>query len=165
MWTRGRIAVLLLSTAIAVAISGCGGSGSSDTEASSKAEASGKAVIQLNPVPGIGLVLANSSGKTLYRSTHDIRQNGLTACNGACAETWQPELTAGVPNAGPGGIEAVKLGTMKRKDGSTQATYDGWPLYTYAREGPRESKGVGVITGAGTWFALRGAVAEPVEER
>jgi predicted lipoprotein with Yx(FWY)xxD motif len=33
------------------------------------------------------------------------------------------------PAAGPG--VTGKLGTIKRSDGATQATYDGHPLYTY----------------------------------
>jgi len=164
MWKHGRRAFLLLIAAMAVAISGCGGSDSSDTEASDKAEASGKAVIQLSPIPGLGRVVTNSSGKTLYRSSHDLKGNGLTTCNGACAEIWQPELSSGKPTAGPGGLEAAKLGTITREDGSTQATYDGWPLYTYTREGPREFQGMGLISGGMSWYVLRNANAESIEE-
>jgi Secreted repeat of unknown function len=48
-------------------------------------------------------------------------------CNGTCAGYWPP--VTGTPAAGPG--VTGKLGTIKRSDGATQATYDGHPLYTY----------------------------------
>ena len=38
----------------------------------------------------------------------------------------------GTPSAGPG--VTGKLGTIKRSDGATQATYDGHPLYTYVAD-------------------------------
>jgi predicted lipoprotein with Yx(FWY)xxD motif len=71
-------------------------------------------------------------------------------------------LTTANPVAGPG-IESVKLSTFKRRDGSTQATYDGWPLYTYTREGPEESQGAGMLSRGGTWYALAGAKAVSIE--
>jgi predicted lipoprotein with Yx(FWY)xxD motif len=108
--------------------------------------------------------LVNGSGKTLYRSTYDLKWDTVTHCNGACAKIWRPELTTAKPVAGPG-VEAPKLDTLRRRDGSLQATYDGWPLYSYTREGPRESQGVNLLSGGQTWYALEGAKAVSVEEK
>ena len=46
---------------------------------------------------------------------------------------WPP--STGAPTAGPG--VTGKLGTIKRSDGSLQATYDGHPLYTYIGDSAR----------------------------
>jgi Secreted repeat of unknown function len=48
-------------------------------------------------------------------------------CNGTCAGYWPP--ATGTPAAGPG--VTGKLSTIKRSDGTTQAVYNGHPLYTY----------------------------------
>ncbi|HEX5608667.1 MAG TPA: hypothetical protein VFX45_01085 [Solirubrobacterales bacterium] len=140
-----------------MALAGCGGDSSDETSDSNVA------VIQLEPVPGVGKVLVNADGKTLYRSTYDLKWDTVTHCNGGCTKIWKPELTATKPDPGPG-IEAFKLGTLKRKDGTLQATYDGWPLYSYSREGPRESKGLALLSAGQTWYALEGAKAVSVEK-
>ena len=62
-----------------------------------------------------------------------------SVCYGDCATYWPP--VPGNMSAGPG--VTGKIGTITRTDGTTQATYDGHPLYTYigdhvARPGRRE---------------------------
>ncbi len=70
-------------------------------------------------------VLTSAKGFTLYWFAPDTPSK--SNCNGGCAAYWPP-LT-GTPAAGPG--VPGKLGTIKRSDGTTQATYNGHPLYTY----------------------------------
>ncbi len=48
-------------------------------------------------------------------------------------DTWPPLLTTGAPTAGSG-VTASMLGTTKRTDGTTQVTYNGWPLYYYVSD-------------------------------
>jgi predicted lipoprotein with Yx(FWY)xxD motif len=48
-------------------------------------------------------------------------------CNGTCAHYWPPVPG---PVAAAAGVTG-RLGTIKRSDGSAQATYNGHPLYTY----------------------------------
>ena len=62
-----------------------------------------------------------------------------SVCYGDCASYWPP--VPGNMSAGPG--VTGKIGTITRTDGTTQATYNGHPLYTYigdhgARHGRRE---------------------------
>ena len=76
-----------------------------------------------------GSILTDRSGRIQYLYTPDER--GGSVCNGGCAMAWPPMLTAGVPTAGEG-VSAEHLGTTIRDDGSTQVTYDGWPLYYFA---------------------------------
>lgn len=79
----------------------------------------------------VGNYLANSSGDTLYVYTGDLRYSGKTACYGQCTLTWKPFYTT-VLTVSPG-INASKFGTMTRTNGSLQLTYEGMPLYLYAR--------------------------------
>ena len=52
--------------------------------------------------------------------------------------------------AGPG--VTGKIGTIKRTDGSTQATYDGHPLYTYVGDkGPGQDGGNNINLNGGLW--------------
>lgn len=154
-----RRVLLLVGVALVVAVGGCG----DDSSTGSQADDLPQAVIKLGSVPGLGKVLINSDDQTIYRASADIRTSGQTACNGACARVYQPVLTGPKPAAGPGGVEQFKLDTIKRRDGTSQVTYDGWPLYTYTREGPRQSKGLGVSNFEIGWYALQGAKAISVE--
>jgi predicted lipoprotein with Yx(FWY)xxD motif len=98
-----------------------------------------------------GPVLADAGGRTLYAFTKDVPGSGSSSCNGGCSATW-PALTArGTPLAG-GGVQAAKLGTIRRQDGGTQVTYNDWPLYRYGadtRPGQANGQGVG-----GVWFVV-----------
>jgi predicted lipoprotein with Yx(FWY)xxD motif len=46
------------------------------------------------------------------------------------------------------------LATITRDDGSTQVTYNGWPLYRFARDtAPGQINGQGITAFGGTWSA------------
>ncbi len=69
------------------------------------------------------------SGNTVY-----TLQPSKTACNAQCLKIW-PEvlLPKGVTKAKAGtGLDASKLGTVKRSDGALQVTYAGKPLYWFS---------------------------------
>ena len=54
------------------------------------------------------------------------------------------------------------LGTTKRKDGTIQVTYNGWPLYTYAGDqAPGEANGNDVDQFDAEWYALQPNGQEP----
>ncbi len=60
---------------------------------------------------------------------------------------------AGPATAGAG--VTGKLGTIKRSDGSTQATYDRHPLYTYIGDtAPGQAKGNGLNLSGGVWHEM-----------
>jgi predicted lipoprotein with Yx(FWY)xxD motif len=47
------------------------------------------------------------------------------------------------------------LGTITRPDGTTQASYDGHPLYTYAGDtAPGQAKGNGLNVSGGVWHEV-----------
>ncbi len=96
--------------------------------------------------------LVDQQGRTLYMYTSDT-QGQASACTAECLNQWQPLAVTGTPQAGQG-INASLLGTIKRDDGTLQATYNGWPLYTNKSDtGPGMTGGQGV---GGAWFLVSG---------
>ena len=91
-------------------------------------------------------VLANARGFTVYSFAPDTPAKSV--CNGSCAAYWPP--VKGPVTAGPG--VTGSLGTITRADGSTQATYDGHPLYTYVGDAaPGQARGNGLNLNGGLW--------------
>ncbi len=157
---------IALVAVVALAIAGCGSSDSSSSgsggaygggESTAKHAASTTATttgapITVGSASGVGKVLVDSQGMTLYYFEKD--QNGQSACYGACASAWPPLLTEGKPVAGEGAM-ASKLGTTQRKDGTTQATYAGWPLYTFVEDKkPGEDNGTDSKAFGASWYPL-----------
>jgi predicted lipoprotein with Yx(FWY)xxD motif len=111
--------------------------------AAASAPASGS-TIDAKPVGSIGTVLvAGSSGLTVYNFTQDVKDNGKSACSGACLATW-PALTVPAGSAPVAGTGVTgKLGTITRDDGTLQVTYNGLPLYFFSGDkAPGDSNGV-----------------------
>jgi len=98
-----------------------------------------------------GPVLFDGSGQAIY--TFGAERTGEPACYGDCASAWPPVLTTGAPVA-RGGVRAALLGVTSRRDGSSQATYGGKPLYFYAREGKHQVLCHNVREFGGLWLAI-----------
>jgi predicted lipoprotein with Yx(FWY)xxD motif len=75
-----------------------------------------------------GPILFDGRGFALYAFTRDTARR--SACTSACAKAWPPYIVASRPRAGRA-VKASFLGTIRRNDGSRQATYAGKPLYYY----------------------------------
>lgn len=102
----------------------------------------------------IGYVLANATGRTVYWYGHDVKGSGKSSCTSACLNTWP--AVAGLPEAAPGVKLSGKLGSITRPGGVVQATYNGYPLYTYASDmAPGDTTGNGV---GGQWHVITGTV-------
>ncbi len=94
-------------------------------------------------------VLTNAKGLTLYWFAPDTPHR--SNCNGSCAAYWPP--VTGHPAAGPGVTGTI--GTITRSDGSTQATYNGHPLYTYVGDtGPGQAHGNNINLNGGLWHEV-----------
>jgi predicted lipoprotein with Yx(FWY)xxD motif len=95
------------------------------------------------------LVLTNSRGFTLYLFAPDTAT--ASKCYGSCAAYWPP--VKGPVTAGPGVTGTI--GTIRRTDGSLQATYDGHPLYTYIGDNaPGQANGNKLDLNGGFWYDL-----------
>lgn len=172
---------LCLLAVLAAAIAGCGGgdstggggvygsgSGESTGETSSggryggektTASTGGVGVVKAAKVGDLGTIIVDSKGFTLYDFHKD--KGGKSSCYGACAGAWPPLLTEGPPKAEAGAM-ASQLGTTKRKDGTVQVTYAGWPLYTYVGDnGPGEPNGNDISLFGAQWYALQPDGEEP----
>ncbi len=92
-------------------------------------------------------VLVSSRGFTLYLFAPDSAT--ASKCYGSCAAYWPP--VRGPVTAGPGVTGTIA--TIRRTDGSLQATYDGHPLYTYIGDSaPGQDHGNGVDLSGGFWY-------------
>jgi predicted lipoprotein with Yx(FWY)xxD motif len=142
---RSRVIRLLLPLALLATV-GVGAA----MAASTSMRSSGGTVNAVNSAK-YGMVLASSSGTTLYRYTLD--KKGVSMCSGACAKFWPPLLMKG--NAKPtvgAGVSAGLLGTIKRSNGVAQVSYAGFPLYFYAGDRkPGDVKGQGF---EGNWYVV-----------
>jgi len=119
-----------------------------DDETSSDDEMTAAATVQVAETD-LGEVLVNEDGMTLYLFTQDTE--GTSACTEGCATAWPPLIVDGEPTAGNGADDAL-LGTITRDDGTTQVTYNGHPLYTYASDSePGDTVGHGV---GDVWYAV-----------
>ena len=88
-------------------------------------------------------MLATSKGETIYWYSGDIKGSGKSTCTGTCLAAWP--AVAGAPVAAAGVQLAGQLGTITRPGGAVQATYNGYPLYTYAQDmAPGQTTGNGV---------------------
>ncbi len=93
--------------------------------------------------------LANSAGSALYTLQGD---SDGSKCDQACTHVWPPmTVVEALPSNTPG-LDAGKIGTIQRADGSLQVTYDGHPLYVYAADGGAgRTAGHGVNDKWGQW--------------
>ncbi len=108
--------------------------------------AAGTQVLQARQIGGV-LVLTNAKGLTLYSFAPDSPTK--SACYGSCVAYWPP--VPGHASAGSG--VTGQLGTITRTDGTTQAVYDGHPLYTYIGDSaPGQDKGNNINLNGGLWL-------------
>jgi predicted lipoprotein with Yx(FWY)xxD motif len=124
--------------------SASGGSGSTSTSSPAAATAGSLKTATI----GGATVLTNAKGFTLYSFAPDTPTK--SNCNGACAQNWPP-VTGPATASGVTGT----FGTIKRSDGSVQATFDGHPLYTFVGDtAPGQAKGNGLNAAGGLWHEI-----------
>jgi predicted lipoprotein with Yx(FWY)xxD motif len=90
--------------------------------------ASHRVVVSARKLPGVGTVLVNRSGKTIYSPQQEA--HGKILCTGSCLSFWFPVPAGASPLQAASGVTGA-LGTIRRPDGQTQLTYNGKPLYTF----------------------------------
>jgi predicted lipoprotein with Yx(FWY)xxD motif len=110
--------------------------------------------VSVGTASGVGKILVDSNGMTLYYFEKDQKGSGKSKCEGACASAWPPLTTGGEAEA-MAGVNASMLGTIERSDGTTQVTYAGWPLYTFVEDKkPGEDNGTDSKAFGGSWYPL-----------
>src|SRR6478735_5580801 len=148
---RMLLAVLAVA-ASAVVLAACSSSGTSSTGGSGSTSTSTPAAATAGSLKtttiGGATVLTSSKGFTLYSFAPDTATT--SKCNGTCAQNWPP-VTGPVTASGVKGT----FGTIKRSDGSVQATFDGHPLYAFVGDtAPGQAKGNGLNAAGGLWHEV-----------
>jgi predicted lipoprotein with Yx(FWY)xxD motif len=166
---RVDLVLALCAVALVAVLSGCGGSSSSSTgstvstpasttastpTSSGSTGSSASATVSTANVAGLGRVLVNGQGHTLYVFLPD--RHAKVTCTGICAKAWPPmKLSAGQKPAASGGAKASLLGSYPDPEGGRVATYAGWPLYTYIGDSsPGQATGQGLNTSGGYWYVI-----------
>src|ERR1039457_282838 len=151
------------AAAAVVFLAACGSSaassaGSRSSPSSVAAAASSPASSAASGATGImtastakGTVLTTAQGRTIYWFAIDTPAK--SNCSGTCATFWPP--VTGKPAAAASASLPGKWGTITRADGTTQATYDGHPLYTYKGDtAAGQDGGNGLNVSGGLWWAM-----------
>jgi predicted lipoprotein with Yx(FWY)xxD motif len=136
-----------------------GGSGMSATPSSSAMNGAGstsgmgtKTVTLTIKSTKIGKVLTDAKGDTLYWYSKDAK-DGPSTCTASCLKEWP--MVTGKAVAAPGVKLAGKLGDVTDAGGAVQASYNGYPLYTYAGDmAPGDTAG---NNEGGVWHVITGS--------
>jgi predicted lipoprotein with Yx(FWY)xxD motif len=164
-WLRRPLVALVALATVGVLAAGCGssssgsggsGSGGGLYGGSSAPTTAPSAVATVSATStGLGMILVDGSGRTLYLFEKD--QSDQSACAGACAAAWPVDQSSGIPKAGSG-VTASMLGTIKRSDNTTQVTYNQHPLYYFQGDsGAGQQNGQGVDAFGAKWFVVNPA--------
>ncbi|CAN5715395.1 lipoprotein [soil metagenome] len=108
----------------------------------------------------LGDILVDLKDETLYMFLPDRQQNGKPTCYDDCAQTW-PAFEATGDSAAGEGLDESLLGSVERRDGTTQVTYNDLPLYHFSGD-----EAAGDINGQGlndVWWVVS-SEGEPVKD-
>ena len=143
---------LLAVAAAAAVLAACSSSGTSSAGTSTSTGTGSPAAAAAGSLKtatiGGATVLTSAQGFTLYSFAPDTP--ATSNCNGTCAQNWPPVK-------GPATASGVTgtFGTIKRSDGSAQATFDGHPLYTYIGDSaPGQANGNNLNLNGGLWHEV-----------
>ena len=153
--TGGLAGILLLAA--------CGGGSSkppshpTTTAKSPGAGSSPAAKFSIANVSGVGNVVVDGQGRTVYILTNSSKKNvpctDASGCTGAWPDLPFPDGTSAA-TAGSG-INASLLGSMKLSDGETYPTYNGYLMYEYSGDSAAgQANGQGLKSYGGTWYVL-----------
>lgn len=148
------IALAAPAVAAAIALAGCGGGSTPGTAAAASpapTSSAPPATIGTRHT-SVGTVLVDAQGHTLYLFEND--KGTTSTCDGGCAAAWPPVTTSAKPKAADA-AQAAKIGTSKRTDGTSIATYGGHPLYTYAGDAAAgDTNGQGLDQFGAEWYVV-----------
>lgn len=155
-WVRGGA----LAAAAVLALAACGKKTGSTGSASSPATSpnpNAAVTVMTASVPGVGTVLVNGNGRTLYILTSEA--GGKVTCTDAnnCTKVWPDSevpagMTAGIAGSG---IQASMLSTTKGPTGDSYVTYAGYPLYTFSGDRAKgTAHGQNITSFGGTWETM-----------
>ena len=153
-----RLLLIAPAAGLALLIAACGGYGGGTGAAPSTAVSSSATASVAVRSTGLGQILTDAQGRTLYLFARD--SGAGSACDTSCAAVWPPLTTGGAAFAGSGASGGL-VGTITRADGSKQVTYNGHPLYYYVGDrNPGDTTGQNLDQFGGGWYVLSPAGAQ-----
>jgi predicted lipoprotein with Yx(FWY)xxD motif len=135
----------------------CGSSSNSpapSSQPSSSSPSSSSAAIKTGKVSGLGTVLVDGTGRTLYVFAPDNAKK--VTCTGSCASVWPPlKVASGQKPTLSGGVKASLVSTDPDPSGGSVVTYNGWPLYDYAADASAgTAHGQALNSSGGLWYVI-----------
>jgi predicted lipoprotein with Yx(FWY)xxD motif len=154
MRIKATLGILVVSAITVLVTSVPFASGSAHVASGSAHDASGAVKVSTRAVTGLGTVLVNGKGLTLYMFVPD-KQSKVT-CKGSCAAVWPPLfLTGGAKAVAGGAAKASLLGSDKDPAGGRVVTYNRWPLYLFLGDkSPGQATGQDINANGGYWYVL-----------
>ena len=153
-----RLSGVVLVALLGLVAAGCGG-GSPASSAPKGGVAGAEhtlstAAVTTRKVSGLGVVLVNAKGRTLYVFMKD--QHRRVTCTGQCASFWPPLKwkSKSRPKAG-GAAKTSLLSSVKNPSGGRVVTYNKWPLYTFVNDtAAGQANGEGQNLNGGKWYVI-----------
>ena len=113
-----------------------------------------------------GQYIVGPEGKPVYMFTTDTQGDGgepaISCTSQECLDAWPLVTAEGEVTVGPELDES--LADTFTYEGKTVVTYNGWPLYTFARdEAGQPPQGQDIHSFGGEWYLL-GPQGEKIEE-
>lgn len=170
-WPRsvsGTLGIGAVALIASVVLSACGNNPSATSTTTPSQSGAGHAAPSTTPtqadvvtiksaaVAGLGSVLVNSHGRTLY--TLGSESAGKLTCTVAsgCTQSWFETVLPSGSTAviATGGAQSSMLGSEPGATG-TVVTYHGWPLYTFSGDNAaNQANGEGLQSFGGTWYVM-----------
>jgi predicted lipoprotein with Yx(FWY)xxD motif len=138
-----------------VVLSGCGSDDDGAGEAARASPDASSSAPAEEPVlavagSGLGEIVVDGAGMTVYVFDKDTPGSGTSACTGGCLQAWPP-VVAESENPTADGVSG-EVGTITRDDGTLQVTLEGYPLYLWQSDvAPGDATGQGV---QGVWWVV-----------
>ena len=154
---EARLLAVALLAGLGLIAAGCGGNSymsAPKTGVAGAQRSTSSVAVTTRKVKGLGVVLVNARGRTLYTFAKDQRRH--VTCTGSCASFWPPLKWKGAakPKAG-GSAKSKLLGLDMSPAGGEVVTYNKWPLYTYAGDsGAGQANGQATNLNGGKWYVI-----------
>jgi predicted lipoprotein with Yx(FWY)xxD motif len=151
-----RLMAVALLAVLGFVAAGCGGSSASSAKGgvAGAQHSTSSVAVKTRKIKGLGVVLINTKGRTLYVFMKDRHRR--PTCTGSCASFWPPLKWkgSGKPKAG-GSAHSSLLAWDKYPSGGKIVTYNHWPLYTYSGDSAAgQAKGWNQNLNGGKWYVI-----------
>jgi predicted lipoprotein with Yx(FWY)xxD motif len=140
---------------VVLLLAACGSSSNTTTSAAGSAGSGSSSVsLSTRAIKGLGTVVVNSQGRTLYTFAPDKAKK--VTCTGSCAVVWPPlKIGAGQKASVSGGLKSSLVSSAPDPSGGRVVTYNGWPLYLYqVDQVAGTDHGQALESSGGLWYAI-----------